>query len=388
MTVPVLGWFRDVGQYFRLIKNRSFSRVADYTTDEVANLVGEQRAKLQASRMTLKLVECVDETPTTKTLRFERSDGSMPHFRAGQYVNLFVEIDGVQTSRPFSISSAPGSQRLDLTVRRKPGGFVSEYLLDQPTIGTSFESTLPVGHFYYEPLIDGSDLVFLAGGSGITPMMSIIRDQQKAGWPVTIQLLFGCRTPDDVIFGDELAKRANETERFDFTRVISEPPEGFDGVTGFLDAQLISKQVSKVTEKTFFICGPTLMYRLCLAELTKLSVPPHRIRREAYGPPDNITEEDGWPADIPADATFRVDVEGAKTIEVVASEPLLNSLERNGLVVPAVCRSGGCSACRTKVLSGNVFMPASAAVREADLKHGYVHPCMCYPVEDLQIRLP
>ena len=388
MTARFFGWFADVGQYFRLLKNRRFSRVADYTTDDVGDLVGARRANLQASRMKLTLVECIDETPTTKTFRFERSDGPFPFFRAGQYVNLFVEIDGVQTSRPFSISSAPGSEQLDLTVRRKPGGFVSEFLLEKAAVGSSFEATLPVGHFYYEPLIDGSDLVLLAGGSGITPMMSIIRDQEKAGWPLTIRLLFGCRTPDDVIFGDELTKLAKKTNNFDVTFVISEPPEGFDGVTGFLDAQLIGEQVGEVTDKTFFICGPTLMYRLCQAELAKLDVPQHKIRREAYGPPDNITEEEGWPADIPAEATFKVDVEGNKTIEVVASEPLLNSLERNGLVVPTVCRSGGCSACRTKIFSGNVFMPASATVRQYDRQHGFVHPCLCYPIEDLRIRLP
>ena len=390
MSLNVFAWFKDVGQYFRIVNMKGLrpllGKGIDYTAPEYAKPMADIVTRFHPKRMHLRLKATIEETTDTSTLRFERVDGSLPPFRPGQYVNLFIEIDGVKTSRPFSISSRPGCGYLDLTVQRKPGGFVSGYILDTLKVGDELRSTGPVGHFYHEPLIDGAELVFLAGGSGVTPFMSIIRDQAAKGWPLKIQLLFGSRNPEVVIFGAELAKLAAGSDRFTYDLVISEPPDGYDGLTGFLDAELIKSQVADLSEKTFYICGPVAMYDPCLAALEELEIRAHRIRREIYGPPDDITKEPGWPEDVADDAEFEVEVEGKGTIKAAAREPLLNSLERGGLVVPAVCRSGECSVCRTRILSGKVFMPPDTGVRESDLEYGYVHPCVCYPLENLQIR--
>ena len=103
----------------------------------------------------------------------------------------------------------------------------------------------------------------------------------------------------------------------------------------------------------------------------------------------------GWPARwtlgakaYPSDTVFSVHVEGRQAIQAPAGEPLLNSLERYGLAVPAVCRAGECSACRTRLLAGRVFQPAHTGLRESDRVYGYIHACVSYPLEDLTIRLP
>jgi ferredoxin-NADP reductase len=322
----------------------------------------------------------------------------LPPFRPGQYVNLFVDVDGILTSRPYSISSKPGVGFLDLTVRDKPGGFVAPFLLNEMQVGDELESTGPAGAFYYEPLIDGRDLVFLAGGSGVTPFMSIIRHllgRGEATPSLQIHLLYGSRLLDDVIFGAELAKLAAEHPCFRYSLVISEPPASYEGGdlespayrTGFLDAKLIREEVGDVSGKTFYVCGPNVMYGFCLDALQEMGVPRHKIRRELYGPPDDVTQEPGWPAELPADALFEVEVEGRRTIRAAAGEPLLSSLERYGLVVPAVCRAGECSACRTRLLSGRVFMPADTGLRETDREHGYIHACVSYPLTHLRIRI-
>jgi ferredoxin len=139
--------------------------------------------------------------------------------------------------------------------------------------------------------------------------------------------------------------------------------------------------------KTFYICGPHVMYDFCLAALEELGVPPHKIRRELYGPPADVAKEPGWPEGLLPDAVFSVEVTGQKKIRAQAGEPLLNTLERYGIIVPAVCRSGECSACRIRLLSGRVFMPAHTGLRESDRQHGYIHACASYPLEDLRIRL-
>jgi ferredoxin-NADP reductase len=405
--MEILYWLQDISQHVRVSRQRRALRQpgqgVDYTTqgDTVQQIV----SRIHPRRMQLRVTDIIQETPTTKTFRFERMDGPLPPFRPGQYVNLFLDVDGVLTSRPYSISSPPpapvpsppggagteGRQStLDLTVRDKPGGFVAPYLLNEVEIGDEFETTGPAGSFYHEPLIDGDDLVFLAGGSGITPFMSILRDtlaRGTASLPLQIHLLYGSRMPEDVIFGHELAELAANHPNLDYALVISEPPPGYEGLSGFLSADLVADQIGDVQGKTFYICGPNIMYDFCLDSLTRLGVPQYKVKRELYGPPDDVTTEPGWPQDLPAETMFSVEVEGRETIRALAGEPLMNSLERHGIIVPAVCRAGECSACRIRLLSGHVFQPAHTGLRESDRQHGYIHACVSYPLEDLRIRV-
>jgi ferredoxin-NADP reductase len=389
MAPEFVRWLQDVREHLRVSRRRRALRRPgcgfDYTQDK--DTVRRVIDRLHPLRMRLRVAEIVEETPTTKTLKLERTDGPSPPFRPGQYVNLFVDADGVLTSRPYSISSPPGGEFLELTVRDKPGGFVAPYLLNEVLVGDELESTGPAGHFYHEPLIDGDDLVFLAGGSGITPFMSIIRDAVQHDRPLRMHLLYGSRVPEDVIYGRELAELARRHGNLRYALVISEPPAGYRGLCGFLDADLIRQQVGDVTGKTFYLCGPNVMTDFCLAALDELDVPRHKIRRELYGPPADVTQEPGWPDGLAADTLFEVEIEGRPTIRAPAGEPLLNSLERYGLVVPAVCRSGECSACRVRLRAGQVYMPAHTGLRESDRTHGYIHSCVAYPLQDLKISL-
>ena len=382
-------WLQDVTEHLRVARRRKALRAPGRGVDHAARWERVQAVteRLHPRRMRLRVVDVVQETPSAKTYRLVRTDGPLPPFRPGQYVNVLVDVDGVRTSRPYSIVSQPGEDLLELTVKDKPGGFVAPYLLNQVEAGDELETTGPAGTFYHEPLIDGEDLVFLAGGSGMTPFMSIIRTMVCEGLPLKIHLLYGCRVPDDVIYGDELAAIAAGHPGLQLTLVISEPPAGYAGPVGFLDAALIRDRVGDVAGKTFYVCGPSVMYDFCLEALEALGVPRHKIKRELYGPPANVTREPGWPAGLAPDTQFAVEVVGRQTIRATAGEPLLNTLERYGVVVPAMCRAGECSTCRVQLLAGRVFMPEHAGVREADRANGYIHACVSYPLEDLRIRV-
>lgn len=390
--VEILDWLKDVRQHGKVSRRRESLRQpgqgVDYSDEQYRGAVDRAIERLHPTRMRLRVTEIQQETASTKTFRFERTDGDLPPFRAGQYVNLFVQIGGVRTSRPYSIASAPGAGHLELTVRDKPDGFVAPYLLSQLQVGHELQSTGPAGSFYHEPLIDGDDLVFLAGGSGITPFAALARDAAARDLPLTMHLLYGSRVPEDVIFGDELRQLADDREPFDYSLVISEPPDGYDGLTGFLDDARIRDAVGEVDGKTFYLCGPNVMLGFCLDALAELGVPGHRIRRELYGPPDDPTADPAWPEGVgPADE-FQVQLGDGRAIPARAGEPLICSLERHSIVLPAVCRSGECSYCRTRLLSGQVFMPAHTGLRESDRRFGFIHPCVAYPLEDLTIALP
>ncbi len=390
MAFNIVHVLRDFGQYARTFYgSRTIRRPGmgiDFSAEEYRGQARRMVEALHPSQMRLRVIAVIQESQSTKTFRFVRADGPLPPFRAGQYINLFVDFRGVLTSRPFSISSPPGRDYLDVTARGVSHGFVSPYLVENINVGDSLDAAGPAGSFYYEPLIDGDDLVFLAGGSGITPFMSLLRDQADQGWPLNITLLYGTRNPRDVIFGEELAQLAKGADRFRYCLQISHPPKNWRGRAGFLDAALLREEVGSAAGKTFYLCGPNAMYDFCLPELEKFGAPRHKIKRELYGPPSDVTRHVGWPANLAPTTEFRVEI-GDRVLTAAAGEPLINSLERHGVVVPALCRSGECSACRTQLLAGKVYMPPNTGIREADLRFGYIHACVAYPLTDLAIRI-
>ena len=334
----------------------------------------------------LRVAEIRQETPSTKILRLVSSDSYLPPFQAGQYINLSVEVGRVRTSRPYSISSPPNQVGYyEIAVRRAEDGFVSNFLLDELRVGDRMESTSPSGNFYYNPLVHGKDLVFLAGGGGITPFMSMIRETTDRGLERRIHLIYGNQRPEDIVYEEDLKDRAERHRNFRMDIVISDPPAGYRGLTGFITADLIKKLVDEVSIKTFYLCGPEVMYAFCLKELKTLGIPWRKIRTEAFGPPKDVTAQPGWPADVPGDRKFQVGYKGKKIVSVRAAEPLMNSLERAGIGLPASCRSGECSLCRTKLVAGKVFQPQGVKLRKSDRAFGYIHPCLAYPLSDIEL---
>ena len=319
--------------------------------------------------------------------------GVLPVFKSGQYVNVFVTVDGVRTSPPFSIAS-PATRRdaLTILVRRQAGGFVSPHLVDHAALGDVLEISGPAGDFFYHPLRDRPDLLMVAGGSGVAPFLGILEELAARSAPVRSVLLLGSRTEADLLLRERLARlEAERPCQLQVIHVLSEPGPMWSGETGFIDGACVLRHVpaERLAGMSAFVCGPAPLLALARAELPRVGVPRHRIRTEAYGPPADITGEPGWPAGLSADARFAVRLApGGRTISARAGEPLMNALERAGVVVPALCRSGVCATCRTRLLEGRVFHPAGAALRATDLSAGYIHPCLAYPVADLVLRLP
>lgn len=379
---------KDIEGYQEIQKDIEILRKhgIDYTSQkgDVAHRIN----LLHPKKIALVVSEIYQETETTRTLRLVAKDGYLPPFQAGQYINVFVDIAGVRTSRPYSISSAPNQiAYYDITVRRVADGFVSEYLLNDVVVGDELETSGPAGAFTYNPLFHGDDLVFLAGGSGITPFMSMIREVTEKNLGRRIHLMYGSDRPDDVIFADELRTRAEKHANFTWDLVISSPADGYQGLSGFITADLIKKVLGDISTRTFYLCGPEAMYTFCEKELAGLAVPKKKMRTEMYGPPKDVTLQPGWPADVKADTIFQVAVKGKKTIDAKATEPLMISLEKAGIVIPALCRSGECSLCRTKLISGRVYQPEGVKLRKSDRDFGYIHACMTYPLDDLEIMV-
>lgn len=358
---------------------------SDYRLDK--GRVAEYINRLHPKRLSLRVNEVIEETDSTKTLRLILENGYLPPFQAGQYISVFVEVDGIRTSRPYSLSSPPTEiGHFDITVRRVEDGLISNYLMDQIKTGETIECSGPKGRFHFNPLIHHDHLVLLAGGSGITPFASMIRETASRGSTRQFTLLYGNRSLDDIIFHDEFQDLADRLENFSYIPVIESPSGSYQGKTGLMDAALISEGIGNLDGKSYFLCGPPGMYEFCLAELEKLKIPARKIKREMFGAPLNIWDYPGWPSGIDQNAEFTLSVNG-REVPVVAKESILTALEREGLVVPTACRSGVCSMCRIKLLSGKIYQPPSTPVRKSDRQFGYIHSCVSYPLEDVAVLL-
>ncbi len=261
----------------------------DFTSEKGA--VAAYINRLHPSRLKLRVSDIFAETDTTKTLRLIAVDQELPPFQAGQYISLFLEIDGIRTSRPFSISSQPNQTgHYDITVKRVENGLVSNYLLDRVNRGDELVSSGPEGHFYFNPLIHKKTMVCIAGGSGITPFMSMIREIVDCGSERTVHLFFGNRRDDDVIFDTELTDISNRFDNITYIPVIEDPSDSFQGACGFVTGNLVRDLIGDIGDKSFFICGPQGLYDFCLPELEGMGIPRRKIRQEMYGAPLNIWE--------------------------------------------------------------------------------------------------
>ena len=322
-----------------------------------------------------------------KKIRFVSETGFLPIFEAGQYINLFVQIEGVRTSRPYSLSSSPKERSyFEIIVARQEKGFVSDYLIDNVKAGDRFEANGPAGVFHFNPVFHHKRQVFLAGGSGITPFLSMSREILHAGLDREVYLIYGTRNEDLAINHEELTRLSAEFKNFHYSLVVSNDPECKKYRTGFIDAECIKALVPDYKNATYYICGPEIMNQFCSKTLTEIGILPKHIRREMFGARQDIQNEPGWPENLSGKETFTIKV-GDKKIPALSGESVLTALERSGIRMNVCCRSGECSLCRIRLVSGTVFTARGVLSRYADELFNYIHSCKVYPISDLEVIL-
>jgi ferredoxin-NADP reductase len=206
-----------------------------------------------------------------------------PGHRAGQHVDVrLTSEDGYQAQRSYSIASEPRPRQLELTVERIDDGEVSPYLTDELRSGDRFEVRGPVGgYFVWDSNVDGHVLL-VAGGSGVVPLMAMVRQRAADGVDVPTRLLYSARSWDDVIYRDELQRRAGDGFEPIFTLTRARP-DGWTGYTGRVDEPLLERAVPDEPAATF-VCGPTPFVEAVAGALVGLRHDPQRIKTERFGP--------------------------------------------------------------------------------------------------------
>lgn len=341
--------------------------------------------RLHSKSLSLLVSSISDTGKNAKVIRFVSENGYLPPFEAGQYINIFTEIDGVRTSRPYSISSSPKQRAYyEITVARIKDGFVSDFFLDYVKVGDRFEANGPAGVFRFQPVFHSRKSLFLAGGSGITPFLSMTREIVDAALDRDVVMLYGCRSSKAALYDEELRAYSEKYHNFKYHLIVSDEDDSWNGETGFIDRNLIKRLVPDYAERTCYTCGPQVMNDFCKKELEELGLHEKQIRREMFGTRRDIQNEPGWPENLTGNEVFNVKI-GERIIPAKSGESLLTALERSGVRMNVCCRSGECSLCRVKLVNGKVFLSKGVLQRYADEKYGYIHSCKAYPISDLEI---
>ncbi len=226
------------------------------------------------------------ETQKAKTITLALPDWT-PHKPGQHYDVRLTAPDGYQTQRSYSVASEPGRiGEIDLTVEKLDDGEVSTYLHDILGGGDQIEVRGPIGGYFVWDVDLGGPLLLIAGGSGIVPLMAMIRHRATVGSQIPVRLLYSVRSPDDVFYFDELMTlRAIDTSLEVFYTFTRQQPEGWDGYSRRIDEQML-KEVTGPFGKDLraYICGPTLLVESAANDLVKIGIPAAQIRTERFGP--------------------------------------------------------------------------------------------------------
>jgi ferredoxin-NADP reductase len=225
----------------------------------------------------------VEETPRTRTLVLDVPE--WPGHRAGQHVDVRLTAeDGYQAARSYSLASPPAEPPA-ITVERLPDGEVSPYLVDVAEVSDGFELRGPVGGYFVWEETDGGPLLLVAGGSGIVPLMSMLRHRSAVASSVPARLLYSSRTLEDVIYRDQLEALEAGDDTLEIVQTLTrEQPPGWQGRAGRVDDALLADVAWPPDEQTLtFICGPTGFVEAVASGLVRLGHDPARIRTERFG---------------------------------------------------------------------------------------------------------
>ncbi|UIJ91825.1 hybrid-cluster NAD(P)-dependent oxidoreductase [Sinorhizobium meliloti] len=332
---------------------------------------------------------CVDvhaETHDVKSFTFVSPDHKRIAFSAGQYFMFELGIDNEADGRCYSISSSPHrNNAITVTVKRVPGGRVSNWLHDNLVPGTIVRASGPLGKFV-RPV--AKKYLFMSGGSGITPVMSMVREFADAAQPADIVFLHAGRTPKDFVFRTELSHLA---ERVKGLRVLLLPEDisnerSWPGLTGRISKELLQLTVPDIADRVIMCCGPAPFMRAARTLSGELGVPSQNYHEESFDA--TVIEEAPAPvADAAQEQSFNVQFsKQGKSIEVRADQTVLSCAKKAGVRIPSSCANGICGTCKSKLVSGSVDMKHDGGIRQREIDAGFFLPCCSKPLSDLVVE--
>lgn len=345
----------------------------------------------------LEVVEKIEETADSCSFLFSIPDElrEQYNYRSGQYLTLKVDIGGTEYRRAYSIFTAVEDSRFGCTVKRVKGGKVSNHLIDKIQVGTTIEVMTPEGKFVVEPgQQNQKDHYFFAGGSGITPVMSMISTLLEAEPLSTCYLLYANRNEDSIIFKKQLDDMILRYEdQLIVKHILSQPHQtkagglkglfgkkaepSWRGMKGRINNEILDRYLedhpSKSQKDRYYLCGPSGMIETVERYLQNKGVETVQIKKELF-----TVEKTAGAVATNAGGTCQAEVKlngETFSLSIPPGKTVLDAIIDEGKDPPYSCTSGACSTCVAKVLDGKVEMEACFALDQEEIDDGYVLTC-------------
>lgn len=334
----------------------------------------------------------IDETSDVKTFCFVAEPAIQFSYLPGQFVNLEVTIDNQTIIRPYSISSSPTRPyHLSVTVKRVSGGLVSNWLHDHFKIGDRIKLIGgAMGRFTCVPNVP-KKLLLISAGSGITPMMSMLRWLQDTLSDCDITFLHSAATPEDIVFRKELEMIAAQMPNLRLAVTMTRTHQAWMGLTGRISGSMLSILVPDLLDRSVYVCGSEQFMRSTRTLLDSMGFPMQNYQEESFGgqslKPTIHVERNGKGSTQKNSASILHFTESDQQVSIDPDTPILTIAEQAGVQIRYACRAGACGMCKVKVRKGEVrYETAPTALSIADQEAGYALCCVAYPVNSLEVE--
>jgi len=340
-------------------------------------------------------------THDVKTFVFAADGDRVFHFQPGQFITVQLEIDGQPVSRCYTISSPPTRPHLiAITVKRVLGGPVSNWLHDNVVPGTKITVLAPLGQFTLTGPT-APKYLFLSGGSGITPVMSMTRTLFDLGSDADIVFVHAARTPADIIFRRELEAIAAVAPNIRVVHICESdyPSERWMGLRGRLTTAALQAIAPDLSERVTYTCGPPAYMAAVRRVLTDCGYDMLSYHEESFdfdqlplteqlaADPLQLADDEQVEASDPGVARFSVEfVRSGRTVTCSADQFVLDAAVAAGLRHPSSCSQGMCGTCKTVMLDGAVDMQHNGGIRPKEIAANKFLPCCSKPLSDLRIE--
>ncbi len=332
-----------------------------------ARLLGRRKAPDTKAR-SLQLSSIIRQTGDTVTLRFPLSAGMPLGAKPGQFLTFDWVVNGKKLPRSYSISSSPQqNEYVEVTVKEQ--GLVSTFLNREARPGLNVAAHGPFGQFCFDETRH-KRIVLVAGGSGITPIMSMLRYIEEVAPETQVNLFYAVRGESDVIFGEDLASLQERLPSFRYVLIASRPGPDWNGLRGHLSRSTFEDLLEDIDGRTFFLCGPSA-FMLSMKEIVSaLGVPNTQIHEERFTTGTSLSTGD---PNVRCSVEF---VQSGGIFECSSSDSLLLVAESHGIEIPSSCRVGQCGTCATRVLEGEVEMEVEDGLEPGRKAQGYRLLCV------------
>jgi len=332
----------------------------------------------------LELVRTEKQTHDSVSLRFRINGAQGLRGRPGQFFTFDWLLDGQKLARSYSVSSSPTQTGfLEIAVKKQTDGRVSSFLNERAAIGLTVEARGPLGRFCFQEN-EHQRIALFAGGSGITPLISILRYIDDLCLDTKATLFYSVRAPHDIIFERELELLKQRLPSFQLVIVVTQPDAGWTGPTGRLGRELVIEHLGDLSNLTCFLCGPEGFMDHVKDLLISLGIDTTRILQERFGAK-------------PLSPNVAVDAEepngsiefskSNKRAALYAGQSLLEVAEANGIEIPYSCRQGQCGTCATRLLHGDIQMDHEDGLDPALKAQGYVLTCVARATGEVRLDI-